>query len=264
MVRTWAVDLYFYVVVGLSSILIILYIWTFYKAWAGTRYSFILILVCLMAIGAIGGLGSAFFMHQASLLVPDYKDNFDPVKAEQVSDYVCTSYLFNLAKDITFSVSIWCFAFRYWNISFVMLVQLKGERVTTPFKLMAIAIFLIMLSFNIIIPSLRASYAYKASSGDTAYDQMKNWAEYSSMYFLNTYFLATLQGISAVFMFWAIIRLLIASGRSLTIKELVKQKFISLHFATLSVYLAGLVMWNIIYARWDDYNLESENKVYIM
>ena len=84
------------------------------------------------------------------------------------------------------------------------------------------------------------------------------------MYFLNTYFLATLQGISAVFMFWAIVRLLIASGRSLTIKELVKQKFISLHFATLSVYLAGLVMWNIIYARWDEYNLESENKVYIM
>ena len=264
MVHTWSVDLYFYVVVGLSSILIILYMWTLYKAWVGTRYSFILILVCLMAIGAIGGLGSAFFMHQASLLVPEYKDNFDLDKAAQVSDYVCTSYLFNLAKDITFSVSIWCFAFRYWNISFVMLVQLKGERVTTPFKLMAIAIFFIMLGFNITIPSLRATYAYKASSGDNPVVQQANWKQYSGLYFLNTYLLASLQGISAIFMFWAIVRLLIASGRSITIKELVKQKFISLHFATLSVYLVGLVMWNIIYARWDSYNQESENKVYVM
>ena len=76
--------------------------------------------------------------------------------------------------------------------------------------------------------------------------------------------MAMLQGVSAVFILWAIIRLWMASGTSLTVKELVKQKFITLHFLTLLVYLAALVLWNIVWARWDNYDLNDENRVYVM
>ena len=77
------------------------------------------------------------------------------------------------------------------------------------------------------------------------------------------YMLAAVQSLSAIFILWAIIRLYIASGKSLTIKELVKQKFITLHLVMLILYLISLCIFYIYFSMWDSLSLHKENSVFV-
>lgn len=62
------------------------------------------------------------------------------------------------------------------------------------------------------------------------------------------YSVGALQGISAIFMLWAIVKFSLATGRSLTLSELSNQKMIVLHFMTMLVYLASVLTFYIYYA----------------
>ena len=74
--------------------------------------------------------------------------------------------------------------------------------------------------------------------------------------------IAFAQSISASFILWAIIRLFIEIRRSKTLKELVKQKFIILHFVTLLVYLTSLITYYVYFTIWEK-NTDDENQVFI-
>ena len=74
--------------------------------------------------------------------------------------------------------------------------------------------------------------------------------------------IAFAQSISALFILWAIIRLFIEIRRSKTLKELVKQKFIILHFVTLLVYLTSLITYYVYFTIWEK-NTVDENQVFI-
>ena len=74
--------------------------------------------------------------------------------------------------------------------------------------------------------------------------------------------IAFAQSISASFILWAIIRLFIEIRRSKTLKELVKQKFIILHFVTLLVYLTSLITYYVYFTIWEK-NTVDENQVFI-
>ncbi len=71
------------------------------------------------------------------------------------------------------------------------------------------------------------------------------------------------QGVSILFLLWAIIRLYKASGRSLTLRELSTQTMMVIHITTLSIYLASMMVYYIVYSVWDENNAKAENKVYI-
>ena len=64
-------------------------------------------------------------------------------------------------------------------------------------------------------------------------------------------------------MFWAVLKLYIAKEKSLTLTALSDQRVIVLHFATLTVYLASLVIYYVFFALWDDEDTKSENKVFV-
>lgn len=88
------------------------------------------------------------------------------------------NYVFTALRDVCFSTSIWCFAFRYWNISFVMLVQLKGEEVSTRFKAFSITVFLTGLIFNILIPVLRSVFAIEMNEGENYKTQLEAYDDH--------------------------------------------------------------------------------------
>ena len=125
MKHTWAIDFYAYMVSIIDCILIIVYMFTFYKAWKGTRYVFILILTVLLLLGNVGSLGAAISLHQASSMIVGVVDALSPDIIEQVGETMEICYIFAGMRDTCYSVAIWCFSFRYWNISYVMLVRLK-------------------------------------------------------------------------------------------------------------------------------------------
>jgi len=70
---TWGIDFYTITVVVTSSILVVLYSLTFYKAWIGTRYPFIIWLIGLLFLSNVGAGLAAIYSHkgvQYSLLPP--------------------------------------------------------------------------------------------------------------------------------------------------------------------------------------------------
>jgi len=71
------------------------------------------------------------------------------------------------------------------------------------------------------------------------------------------------QAVSAAFILWAILKLYRASGRNLTLRELVNQKFITLHIITLIVYLASCIVYYVYFALWDKADEQAENRVFI-
>ena len=63
-------------------------------------------------------------------------------------------------------------------------------------------------------------------------------------------------------MLWAIIKLYVDAGSSLTLKELIDQKIIVLHFITLMVYLTATIVYFVYFAMWDkmdEWNQEMED-----
>lgn len=64
-------------------------------------------------------------------------------------------------------------------------------------------------------------------------------------------------------MLWAIIKLYKDAGSSLTLKELIDQKIIVLHFITLMVYLTALIFYYVYFAMWDSKDSVKETKVFV-
>jgi hypothetical protein len=60
---TWGVNFYTITVMVTSLILNVLYAITFYKAWMGTRYPFIVWLITLFFLSNLGGGLAAIFSH---------------------------------------------------------------------------------------------------------------------------------------------------------------------------------------------------------
>jgi len=163
----WSVDLYYYVTLICDSILLLAYIYTFFKAWTGTRYSFILLLVTLLTLSSVMGIVGAIYTRRASFEAS--------ISDELWSDDIRVSFVAAMLSDICLNVSIWCFSFRYWNISFVMLVRLAGETVSACFKATSITIFAAGLLFNTLVPVLRSYFAFKMNSGSTLQEHESNW-----------------------------------------------------------------------------------------
>ena len=94
---------------------------------------------------------------------------------EKVSRLLNMSFGFALVRDCCFNILIWCFSFRYWNISFVMLVQMAGEPVSRGFKITSISIFLTGFLANLVVPIMRSIYAFKMDSGSTHEERQAAW-----------------------------------------------------------------------------------------
>ena len=76
--HTWSIDFYVFTDCIVDCMLLLVYMFTFYKAWKGTRYKFILILTVLLFFGSVGGLGAAITLHKASELISTFKDAMKP------------------------------------------------------------------------------------------------------------------------------------------------------------------------------------------
>ena len=161
---------------------------TFYKAWVGTRYTFILMLTSLLFIGNLGSIGAAISLHKASRKFSSDNVSLDIIG--EVNDIMSVSSVCAAVRDACFSISIWCFAFRYWNISFVMLVRLRGQAVSTCFKASSISVFFIVLIINVILPVLRTVYAFKMNNADSKLREQEAWDEYGELYETFTYSIA--------------------------------------------------------------------------
>ena len=48
-------------------------------------------------------------------------------KIDQLKRDLNYNMYWSCLRDVSLNLTIWCFSFRYWNISFVMLVQLAGK-----------------------------------------------------------------------------------------------------------------------------------------
>ena len=64
-------------------------------------------------------------------------------------------------RDTCLNLAIWFFSFRYWNISFVMPVQLSGNEVTNTYKVTSLTIFCLGVALNISIPIMYAVFSFK-------------------------------------------------------------------------------------------------------
>ena len=67
--HTWSIDMYTGVAVLSDCVLMVAYLYAFYKAWTGTRYTFILVLLILLLLDSVGTIGAAFSAHAASVLI---------------------------------------------------------------------------------------------------------------------------------------------------------------------------------------------------
>ena len=56
--------------------------------------------------------------------------------------------------------------------------------------------------------------------------------------------------ISACFLLWAILKLHVVSGRNLTLRELLNQKFVTVHIVTLLVYLTSIAIYYTYFGLW--------------
>ena len=66
--------------------------------------------------------------------------------------------IFEILKDVSLNEAIWCFAMRYWSISYVIPRQLKWKTVPRWFKLIQRPVLVIGILANCIIPFLNAYY----------------------------------------------------------------------------------------------------------
>ena len=155
--HSWGVDFYVFSIETCSFILIILYIFIFVKVWKGTRYPFILFLIVLFLLSNLCMMLMAYFRHEGTVIASTDKALIDYEYFETNED-LRTS--FELGYEICFNVAIWCFSFRYWNISFVMPSHMSGSEVTKCYKYTSISLFFLGLIVNILAPVIYASYAF--------------------------------------------------------------------------------------------------------
>ena len=159
--HTWVLDMYLCVIIVTNLFCISAYLFVFNKALKGTRYQFIMLMLVLLILSNIGGISSAAFVHLASVKVNTHdKAYLDELKLDLDLNQYCT-----LLRDSCLNLTIWCFSFRYWNISFVMLVQLSGNEVSSFFKVTSISIFITGLLANILVPAVRTFYGLMMNSG---------------------------------------------------------------------------------------------------
>ena len=260
--HTWVLDMYLCVIIVTNLFCISAYMFVFYKALIGTRYQFIMLMLTLLILSNIGGISSAAFVHLASVKVNTHdKKYLDELKFDLDLNQYCT-----LLRDCCLNLTIWCFSFRYWNISFVMLVQLSGNEVSSFFKVTSISIFITGLLVNILVPALRTFYGLMMNSGMDILSPMqrdKVFNTYFGTYQVLLYMTGLCQAISMLFLLWAIIRLYKASGRSMTLRELSTQTMMVIHLITVFVYLLSTTIYFIFFSLWDYTSREAENKVYI-
>ena len=70
--------------------------------------------------------------------------------------------------------------------------------------------------------------------------------------------------ISACFLLWAILKLHVVSGRNLTLRELLNQKFITVHIVTLLIYLTSIAIYYTYFGLWSDDDPKSQNRVFVL
>ena len=79
-------------------------------------------------------------------------------------------YVFLAFRDVGINVAIWCFSFKYWNISFNMPVQLAGKKTSLSFNIISLSIFVIGCILNVTIP---CTYIYFAAQANIDGDATK-------------------------------------------------------------------------------------------
>ena len=109
--------------------MVILYSIVFIKVCKGTQYPFILFLITLLILSNLAACLMAFYEHKETAIVsavPLDLPNFKSVENLRTT--------FAMLYYICFNVAIWCFSFRYWNISFVMPAHMSGREVSKCYK----------------------------------------------------------------------------------------------------------------------------------
>ena len=69
--ETWGEQLYTDVVISASSLMLVFYGMTLFKALQGTSYAFVIILIILFMISNIGSIGAGYYNHRAGVIVGD-------------------------------------------------------------------------------------------------------------------------------------------------------------------------------------------------
>jgi hypothetical protein len=80
-------------------------------------------------------------------------------------------------RDVSLNLAMWCFSFRYWNISHVLPMNLRGKQISTFYKVVSISLFLSLSLVNVIFPLLFAFYLVKVYSmnGHTEQEMIDIW-----------------------------------------------------------------------------------------
>lgn len=92
---------------------------------------------------------------------------------------------------------------------------------------------------------------------------MDVWNDNRSLVIAGFYGVGACQGVSAIFMLWAIFKLYLVIGRNFNLKELFSQKMITMHVITFLIYLLSLVTMYSFNTKWDSKDAKQQDKVYI-
>jgi len=66
-------------------------------------------------------------------------------------------------RDVCLNLAIWCFSYRYWNISHVLPINLTGKEISTCYKVVSISIFLTLSLINVVTPCLFAYFSFQVN-----------------------------------------------------------------------------------------------------
>ena len=72
--------------------------------------------------------------------------------------------IFVAMRDVCLNLAMGCFSFRYWNISYVLPMNLGGKQISTCYKVVSISLFISLALLNVVFPCLFAFYLVKVYS----------------------------------------------------------------------------------------------------
>ena len=250
---TWGIECFTIVMEITAWSLVLAYLYTLRAAIRGTRYKFVLVLTSMLLVSNFAAAIGAIFPFHTSKVIVNREVTYESKESKQVArEMVAYSVLF-IFRDIFLNLPIWLFSFRYWNISYAMPVAYAKQQLSLCFKVFSFIIGLIGCAFNVIVPCVKGHYGIKIYSVLDKPKEVINdtWYDYERQYYISLYMVGTGQAISAIFMLWAILKLFMFTTRTPSLRELTKQRYMTLHVVTLALYLVSVLFYYIYVSWWD-------------